>query len=71
MTSCGDLETVLFRKFCIVSVSTRLIERIKTFFVVNITDSLEEEKWENVSLKVGGIHWAAKNIRSIPEPRFD
>jgi hypothetical protein len=68
MTASWDLETVLFRKFCIVGVSTRLVERIKTLFVVNIADSLEEEKWENISLEVGGIYWTAKNIRSIPKP---
>jgi hypothetical protein len=71
MAASWHLETVLFGKLCIGGIAIRLAKRIKALLVVNIADSLEEEKGENVSLEVGGVYRTAKNVRGIPEPRFD
>ena len=66
-----NLEPVLFGQRRVLFVSSGLIERLDPLFVVDVTDSLEEQQREDVGLEVGGVDGAAQDVGCIPQPRLD
>src|SRR3989338_9115475 len=60
MRSLWNLETVILGKFSKLQVSTGFFQRVLVFLIVNIADTLIEQKRKYVLLIISGIDQAAQ-----------